>query len=157
MQAVDNDIFYRLMNKPTNIKGVITTKVPDLWKKKFQMNKSFDSQNCCLDTKARICGYATTNIVKNCILLKIKYVRMVRFPVVPGPDMWGSTVLTGLSARYVWSVCSSVYLFLCKNEIIFQTTFSSAFSWIKIREFRWIFHWSLFLSVQLTIFQHWFR
>ena len=40
---------------------------------------------------------------------------------------------------------------------IFQTTFSNAFSWMKIDEFQLMFHWSLFLSVELTIFQHWFR
>ena len=28
---------------------------------------------------------------------------------------------------------------------------------MKIYEFRLTFHWSLFLGVQLTIFQHWFR
>ena len=44
-----------------------------------------------------------------------------------------------------------------KMDAIFQTTFSNAFSWMKIYEFRLSFHWSLFLSVQLTIFQHWFR
>ena len=38
-----------------------------------------------------------------------------------------------------------------------QTTLSNAFSWMKILEFRLKFHWSLFLRVQLTIFQHWFR
>ena len=32
-----------------------------------------------------------------------------------------------------------------------------AFSWMKMLEFRLIFHWSLFLRVQLTIFHHWFR
>ena len=37
-----------------------------------------------------------------------------------------------------------------------QTTFSNAFSWMKMYEFRLRFHWSL-LSVQLTIFHHWFR
>ena len=42
-------------------------------------------------------------------------------------------------------------------DTISQTTFSSAFSWMKIFEFRLKFHWSLFLRVQLTIFQHWFR
>ena len=31
------------------------------------------------------------------------------------------------------------------------------FSWMKILEFRLRFHWSLFLRVQLTIIQHWFR
>ena len=35
-------------------------------------------------------------------------------------------------------------------------TFSSAFSWMKIYEFRLVFHWSLFTRVKLTIFQHWF-
>ena len=36
---------------------------------------------------------------------------------------------------------------------ISQTTFSSAFSWMKMYEFRLRFHWSLFLRVQLIIFQ----
>ena len=36
-------------------------------------------------------------------------------------------------------------------------TFSNAFSWMKMYEFRLKFHWSLFLRFQLTIFQHWFR
>ena len=38
---------------------------------------------------------------------------------------------------------------------ISQTTSSSAFSWMKMFEFRLKFQWSLFLRVQLTIFQHW--
>ena len=44
-----------------------------------------------------------------------------------------------------------------KMAAIFQTTFSSAFSWMKKYEFRLRFHWNLFLGVQLTISQHWFR
>ena len=44
-----------------------------------------------------------------------------------------------------------------KMAAISQTTFSSAFSWMKIYKFRLGFHWSLFLRVQLTIFQNWFR
>ena len=44
-----------------------------------------------------------------------------------------------------------------KMAAIFQTTFSSAFSWMKMFKFRLKFHWSLFPRVQLTIFQHWFR
>ena len=38
-----------------------------------------------------------------------------------------------------------------------QTTFSNEFSWMKMYEYRLKFHWSLFLRVQLTISQHWFR
>ena len=44
-----------------------------------------------------------------------------------------------------------------KMDAIYQTTFSIAFSWMKIYKFRLRFHWNLFLGVQLTIFQHWFR
>ena len=44
-----------------------------------------------------------------------------------------------------------------KMAVISQATLSSAFSWKKMSEFRLKFHWSLFLRVQLTIFQHWFR
>ena len=45
-----------------------------------------------------------------------------------------------------------------KMATIFQTTFSNAFSWMKVFEFQFrTFHWSLFPRVQLTIFQHWFR
>ena len=43
-----------------------------------------------------------------------------------------------------------------KMDAISQTTFSSAFSWMKMFEFRLKF-WSLFLRVQLTIFHHWLR
>ena len=44
-----------------------------------------------------------------------------------------------------------------KMAAIFQTTFSRAFSSMKMLDFRLKFHWSLFLRVQLPIFQHWFR
>ena len=44
-----------------------------------------------------------------------------------------------------------------KMTAISQTILSNSFSWMKILEFRLKFHWSLFLKVQLTIFQHWLR
>ena len=44
-----------------------------------------------------------------------------------------------------------------KMGAFFQTTFSNAFSSIKMFEFQLTFHWSLFLRVQWIIFQHWFR
>ena len=40
---------------------------------------------------------------------------------------------------------------------ISQTTFSNTFSWMKMLECRFNFHWNLVLRVQLTINQHWFR
>ena len=44
-----------------------------------------------------------------------------------------------------------------KMAVTSQTTFSNAFSWMKLYEFLLKFHWSLFLRVQITIFHHWFR
>ena len=42
-------------------------------------------------------------------------------------------------------------------DAIWQTTFSNAFSWMRMFEFLLKFHWSLFLRVELTIFQYGFR
>ena len=44
-----------------------------------------------------------------------------------------------------------------KMAAIFQTTFSKAFSWMKMYQFRLRFHWSLFPRVKLTIFHPWFK
>ena len=44
-----------------------------------------------------------------------------------------------------------------KMADILHTTFSNAFPSIKVFEFWLKFHWILFLRVQLTINQHWFR
>ena len=46
---------------------------------------------------------------------------------------------------------------LDKMADISQTILSGAFSWMKSFVFWLKFHWSLFLKVQLTISQHWFR
>ena len=42
-----------------------------------------------------------------------------------------------------------------KMAAIFQTTFSNAFTWMKMCEFQLRFHWSLFLRVKLTTCEHW--
>ena len=44
-----------------------------------------------------------------------------------------------------------------KMDAISQTTFSNAFSWTKMYEFRLRFHWNLVLRFELTIFKHWIR
>ena len=44
-----------------------------------------------------------------------------------------------------------------KMAYISQTTFSNVFSSMKMFAFWLKFHWSLFLRVQLTKFQHWVR
>ena len=48
-------------------------------------------------------------------------------------------------------------LSLDKMASISQTAFSNAFSWMKILEFRFEFHWHMFLRVQLSLSLHWFR
>ena len=44
-----------------------------------------------------------------------------------------------------------------KIAAISHTTFTDAFSWMKMLEVGFKFHWNLFLMIQLTISQHWFR
>ena len=39
-------------------------------------------------------------------------------------------------------------------DTIFQTPFSSEFSWMKMYKFGLRFHWNLFLGFELTIFHH---
>ena len=55
----------------------------------------------------------------------------------------------------VWHILT--YLALDKMAAISQTPHSDAFCWMKTVVFWFEFHWSLFLRVQLTISQHWFR
>ena len=77
--------------------------------------------------------------------------------------MWGARasatmVLTSLSCNIPVSAPDGLtHWGQDKMAAIFQTTFSNAFSWMKMYKFQLRFHWSLFLRVQLTIFQHWFR
>ena len=73
--------------------------------------------------------------------------------------------LVQLKARFqfaIWCKASTWTIHLThwgwdKMDAISQTTFSNAFSWMKMFEHRLQFHWNLFLRVQLTIFLHWFR
>ena len=58
---------------------------------------------------------------------------------------------------HIYMVCVLTHLGRDKIDTIFQTTFSNAISWMKMFEFRLKLHWTMFLKVQLTIFQHWFR
>ena len=54
-------------------------------------------------------------------------------------------------------ICDLTHWGLDKMAADILTTFSNAFSWMKIYVFRLTLHWSLFLRVKLTIFHHWFR
>ena len=62
----------------------------------------------------------------------------------------GYSTLKELCIQFVH--CFAPLLFHTKMPAILQTKFSSTFSWMKMLVFQLRFHWSLFLSVQLTIF-----
>ena len=64
---------------------------------------------------------------------------------------------TTFMCRIVHSLSALTHWGRDKMDAIWQTTFSNQFSWMIMYEYRFKFHWSLFLMVQLTIFQHWFR
>ena len=54
-----------------------------------------------------------------------------------------------INGRYSVAFPSLTHWGRDKMATIFQTTFSNAFSWMKMYEFRLRFHWSLFLRLQL--------
>ena len=65
----------------------------------------------------------------------------------------------GSIATYTTSVATihSTHWGRDQMDDISQTTFSNAFSWMKMSEFRLKFCWSLYLMVKSTIPQHWLR
>ena len=74
--------------------------------------------------------------------------------------LWCHTAQTTLNCqmRFCWvQINNLTHWGQDKMAAIFQTTVSNPFSWMKMHEFWLKFHWSLFLMVRLTIFQHWFR
>ena len=58
---------------------------------------------------------------------------------------------------WFWLCCTLTHWVWDKMAAVSQTTLPNAFSWIKMLELWLRFHWSLFLRIQLTIIQHWFR
>ena len=64
------------------------------------------------------------------------------------------------AVEMVWHVHALkglIHLDLNTMTAILQTAFSNAFSWIEIVSFWSIFHWILFLTVELILYHHWFR
>ena len=65
------------------------------------------------------------------------------------PFHWRPLALPGVSILTHWG--------WDKMATISQTILSIAFSWNKILEFSFKFHWNLFPRLQSMIFHHWFR
>ena len=72
---------------------------------------------------------------------------------------WGINILICITA---WEIWLSLICILFEGStshplLLSQTTFSNAYSWMKSFLFPFKIHWYLFLRVQWTIRQHWFR
>ena len=65
--------------------------------------------------------------------------------------------LLAIISWHCHGTCSLTHLPLDKMAAIFLTMFSNAYPWMKTFVFWLKLHWSLFLRVQLTITQDWFR
>ena len=109
------------------------------------------------------------NAVINCLIFMKAVAHVAKWTFVRGIFIEPCLVIYWLEHVIYWSrvfmhwtvICTQPMVALThwgwdKMATIFQTTFSNAFSWMKMYEFRLRFHWSLFLRFQLTISQHWF-
>ena len=74
----------------------------------------------------------------------------------PLEKLYYQNTISWMTAR-AWASIELTHWGQDKMAAILHTIFSNALSWMKMFEFRYKFHWSLFLKVQLTIFHHWFR
>ena len=78
------------------------------------------------------------------------------------PGCWKQNTGTWSCSSFLMDVVSNEFVSSThwgrdKMAAVSQTTLSNVFSWMRMLEFWLRFHWSLFLRVQLTIIQHWFR
>ena len=104
-------------------------------------------------------------------LMKLKYIFWTVFTVWKISELFFNLMMKQTGLKYTASLkqrsLSVLFIrnwWIClthwdrdKLDAISQTTFSSEFYWTKIFGLRFKINWSLFLRVQLTIFQHWFR
>ena len=89
--------------------------------------------------------------------MKIFYENMYNFVVNIMPADSHEPFGISTSAGSVTVILYLISFPVDKMAAISQTAFSNAFSWMKNFVFWFKFHWGLFLRVQLTISQHWFK
>ena len=107
-------------------------------------------------------GTNFSEIVSEMFTLSFKKMRLKTSSVKWRPCYLGLNVHKDI--RRMYSFWTNMFVNLLKLnypqtrwQTFWQMTFSNAFSWMKILEFRFKFHWNLFLRVKSTISQHWFR
>ena len=104
--------------------------------------------------------YSDADQIKHQSSASLAFVRGIHRGPVNSPHKWPVTRKMFqfddvIMWNYAHGSCFVVFRRGKHNEA--ETTFSYAFSWMKICKSRLRFHWSLFPMVQLTIFHHWFR
>ena len=107
----------------------------------FHSGKFIPLDRICVLNQA-LCGDEVTLCVLNCFVLVMHWARD------------STSMILNLCMVYSVPYMGMVNTLRPRQmDAISQTTFSNAFSWMKMFEFRLKFHWSLFPRVQLTIFQ----
>ena len=101
----------------------------------------------------------TWNILRELPLLMDSFPNKVTILTDSFPNKVLESLLTPIDTLCdsIWYITSLTHWGRVKMATILLTTFSNAFSWMKMYEFCFRFHWSLSLKFQSTIFQHWFR
>ena len=88
-----------------------------------------------------------------CIFLRVKFDILIKISLKFAPK---GVIVVNSALVQVIAWCLTHWGW-DKIVIILQTTFAKAFFLVKMYEFCLRLHWRLFLRVQLTLFQHWFR
>ena len=100
-------------------------------------------------------------------IIELKYTKLTKIFSYPW-NQWVLKVWSISTYRFSFNTlwyqkCDNLHLEILnhlpldKLAAISQTTFSNAFSWMKIFEFQIKFHWNTFLGVWSIICQYWFR
>ena len=136
----------------------------------------------CYESLLDTCNPFTHHSILQCVHVACGTKIRIMYVLKEGPSWFPITlsmlynVINAIVKLHEWhryttgSVRSEFLLHTCTNHMhrlrhwgrdkmaaFFQMTSSSAFSWMQIYEFWLGFHWTLFLRVQLTKFEHWFR
>ena len=135
---------------------------------------SFTGSSCLNTLRPRQNGPHFADYIFKCIILnenvwisiKISLKFAPKGPINNIPSLATSQATSHYLNQW-WLDCWRIYASLGLNELthwgwdemdnISQMTFSNVFSSVKMFELWWKFHWSLFLRVQSSVFQHWFR
>ena len=103
---------------------------------------TFTWNQCKINVDPRV--FAIWNSVYNMEIIDIEHRSDF---VLPDFDLTEKLSSTFYIVHWGWDIMATIY----------QTTYSITITWMKMFEFWLKFHWSLFLRVQLRIFQHWLR